>query len=149
MAIDGELACLGSQRCADHCIPWTAVCRDTLAEYVGLTPPPITGPTGTATNVPAGSVLLSLPRPVGPGRPTMGPGAPAFCYDGAVTDRATVQLACVPYYNLGAGATTAPGMPLLADCPQHRRCGGECIDETEVCLGVGERDSDRLTPFEH
>lgn len=144
-------ACVGFQRCGDHCLPWTAVCRDTLADSIGLGPPPVLSADASMPpkDVPVGSIMLSLPGPREPGRPAMRPGGPAFCYDGKTTNDLTVQMACVPYYSVGAPASSARTASALADCPHHRRCGGACLAETEVCMDDNpEKDTDRLTPFE-
>lgn len=143
--------CAGFQRCGDHCLPWSAVCRDTLADSVGLTAPEVLpiGATAPPANVPLGSTLLSLPGTHEAGRPIMRPGGPAFCYDGKTTDDLSIQMACIPYYSVGVGASAVRPARPLAECPQHRRCGGECVGETEVCMVENpERDTDRLTPFE-
>lgn len=149
--LSAGLACPGFQRCGDHCLPWTAVCRDTLADSVGLTPPPIL-PSGAHTppaNATLGSTLLALPGTREAGRAIMRPGGPAFCYDGKTTSDLSVQMACVPYYSVGAASSSVRTGSALADCPHHRRCGGVCLGETEVCMDENkERDSDRLTPFE-
>ena len=145
----GIVTCSGTQRCGEACIPWTDVCRDTLADSVGLTPPTVVEAGALPNNVPVGSSLLSLPGLREGGRPSMKPGGPSFCYDGKTTNDVAIQMACVPYYTLGPGAAAAPGTGPVSDCPQHRRCGGECIDEGDVCPDArAEKDADRLTPFE-
>jgi len=136
-------ACPGGQRCGEKCIAWTDVCRDTLADSIGLAPPPPVAP-GSA---PPGSTLLSLPGLHGVGTPTMREDAPSFCNQGGVDPR--IAVACVPYWNAGAGASAAAVAPALADCPQHRRCNGVCLDEGQVCAQVGVLpNTDRLSPFE-
>ena len=145
----GIVSCSGQQRCGTACISWTEVCRDSLADSVGIRPPEVLPAGAVPANVPAGSSLLALPGLREAGRPTMDPGAPAFCHDGKTTTDVGIQLACVPYYSLGPTAATAPGTGAWAACPQHRRCGGECIEEGEVCPdGRAEKDSDRLSPFQ-
>lgn len=155
--------CPGAQRCGQSCIAWSEVCREGLAETIGLRPPePTPSPvtpgsdapgaavaTPPAGKVPAGSSLLTLPSVSSPGAPRMRPEAPAYCRTGGTSDPA-LQFSCIPYYQLGPGQTATVGAPALADCPQHRRCHGTCLDEGAVCPAPwsGASGSDRLSPYE-
>ncbi len=162
VAVSAEPApCPSGQRCGDVCIAWTEVCGGVLAESIGLRPPePVPGTPGVAppgtteltlppSKVPPGSSLLSLPTLSDPGSPTMRREAPAYCRTGQSLD-ASLQFSCIPYYQLGPGQTAKAGAPALADCPQHRRCNGTCLDEGAVCPAPwsGASGSDRLSPYE-
>lgn len=144
------LPCPGAQRCGAVCIPWTEVCRDTLANSVGLVPPPVQSAesTAAAAGVPVGSTLVGLPSAQGARPPTMKPGAPAFCYDGKTTHAVSVQIACVPFYVWGDEPTINGVGPVESTCLVHLRCNGECLQPGQTCPDLaGDFDSSRLKPL--
>ena len=161
LAADPAAPCPSGQRCGEVCIAWTEVCTASLAESIGLRPPApepaapgVVPPGSTAvvlppSKVPPGSSLLTLPSVSDAGSPTMRREAPAYCRTGQSLD-ASLQFSCIPYYQLGPGQTAKAGAPALADCPQHRRCNGTCLDEGAVCPAPwsGAAGSDRLSPYE-
>lgn len=89
---------------------------------------------------------MSLPHLVDATAPTMRADAPAWCTSGLSNEHLAAE--CIGYYQLGSTGGSVTPTTAAADCPQHLRCAGVCLNAEEVCPATEHNASSRLRPYD-